>query len=82
MYTWLLPVVTGTGSSLSLQSLLLTLWRLQVGVRQLSWKLFSSSCNAYQLDVLLRPLARKESGSFFKVRCARQQSTSACMQVL
>ena len=31
---------------------------LQVGLKQLTWKFFTSSCNAYQLDVCVRPLSQ------------------------
>lgn len=29
----------------------------QAGVKQLTWKFFASSCNAYQLDVIVKPLS-------------------------
>ncbi|KAK9805390.1 hypothetical protein WJX73_010301 [Symbiochloris irregularis] len=30
---------------------------VQAGVKQLTWKFFASSCNAYQLDVIVKPLS-------------------------
>ena len=42
---------------------------MQGGLKQLTWKFFASSCNAYQLDVFVHPLSHSAT-RLLKVRLA------------